>query len=205
MTEEEWDDFEGKILDEVNPGGWEGFLFGNPYWGVTLDEKGELKLLQIQEAGLNPAPLLKLLGVGGKALSASGAALKAAAGCPPRRAPRSPPAACCRASPGSSRRCRRRRPGTALGELDALGRTTGASATITREMLNTGTARLALDQARGLPRRQRQPRPRASDLAPAGRQRHATRATSRRSIQNPVNTPVMRGFEAAGGQRRPRR
>ena len=32
-----------KILDEVNPGGWEGFLFGNPHWGVTLDETGELE------------------------------------------------------------------------------------------------------------------------------------------------------------------
>ena len=32
MTPDEWARLrEGKILDQVNPGGWEGFLFGNPY------------------------------------------------------------------------------------------------------------------------------------------------------------------------------
>jgi hypothetical protein len=194
MTPEEWADFEDKILDEVNPGGWEGFLFGNPYWGVTLDEKGELKLLQIQEAGLNPAPLLKLLGVGGKALSASKAGLQAAAKLPaatraalaargvlpsiPRIKPPLPPSS----------------PGTALSELDAFGRTTGASATITKSMLNTGTAA-------------------SRSIKPAGflggTANHARGHLISRLLggsgkdprnlatiyQNPVNTPIMRGFE----------
>jgi hypothetical protein len=82
----------------------------------------------------------------------------------------------------------------ALGELDALGRTTGAAATITREMLNTGTAA-------------------ARNIRPAGfvggSANHARGHLISRLLggsgrdprnlttlyQNPVNTPVMRGFE----------
>src|ERR687896_479569 len=129
MSEDEWRDFEREILDEVNPGGWQGFLLGNPYYGVTLDENGELKLLEVQEMGLSPGPLLRLLGAGGRALSAGSAAARAAARLPAatraaliargvlpgvaRIRPPAPPAS----------------PGIALGELDALGRTTGAAAT----------------------------------------------------------------------------
>ena len=194
MTPEEWSDFEDKVLDEVNPGGWEGFLFGNPYWGVTLDEAGELKLLQIQEAGLNPLPLLKLLGVGGKALSASGAALKAVAKLPaatraalaargvlPSVARIKPPL------PPST-------PGTALGELDVLGRTTGASATITREMLNTGTAASrSIKPAGFLGGNANQARGHLISRLLGG---SGTDARNLATIyQNPVNTPIMRGFE----------
>jgi hypothetical protein len=140
MTEDEWRDFEREILDEVNPGGWEGFLLGNPYYGVTLDENGELKLLEVQQMGLSPGPLLRALGAGGRALSASGAAARAAA-----RLPAATRAALIARGvlPGVARI----RPpvppstaGTVFGELDALGRTTGAAATITRQMLNTGSA-----------------------------------------------------------------
>ena len=44
-----------QILDEVNPDGWEGFLFGGPTAaGVYLDENGELKLIEIQQIGRQP-------------------------------------------------------------------------------------------------------------------------------------------------------
>ena len=194
MTQEEWRDFEREILDEVNPGGWKGFLLGNPYWGVTLDERGELKLLEIQEAGLSPGPLLRLLGVGGRALSASGAAARAIARLPAaarvalvargvlpgvaRIRPPVPPSA----------------PGTALGELDALGRTTGAAATITREMLNTGTAASRSIRPAGfLGGGANHARGHLISRLLGGSGRDARNLTT--LYQNPVNTPVMRGFE----------
>jgi hypothetical protein len=139
MTREEWGELQDKILDEVNPGGWKGAVFGNPYWGITLDAKGQLKLLELQESGMSPVPLLKLLGAGGRALSVGGAALKVAAKLPvatraaliargvlPAVARIKPPAI-----PMG--------PGAIYGPLDSLGRTTGAAATITKSMLNTGT------------------------------------------------------------------
>ena len=194
MSEEEWSEFSDAILDEVNPGGWEGFLFGNPYWGVTLDEQGNLQLLEIQQAGLNPAPLLRLLGVGSRALSASAGAARAAA-----RLPAAARAALVARGviPGVARvrpPLPPSTPGTALGELDALGRTTGASATITRNMLNTGTSA-------------------SRSITPAGYQAGAGQALGHliarllggsgrdpRNLatiyQNPVNTPIMRGFES---------
>src|SRR5688500_17180463 len=68
ITEDEWDQLEESILDEVNPGGIEGFLLGNPAGSLTLDENGELTLVppgamlyvedgrleiaEIQEAGI---------------------------------------------------------------------------------------------------------------------------------------------------------
>jgi hypothetical protein len=194
MSEKEWRDFEKQVLDEVNPGGWEGFLLGNPYWGVTLDEKGELKLLQIQEAGLPVGPLLRLLGAGGKALSASGAALKAAAKLPavtraalaargvlPQVARIKPPL------PPSV-------PGTALGELDALGRTTGAAATITKDMLNTGTAASRSIRPAGfIGGSANQARGHLISRLLGGSGQDARNLTT--LYQNPVNTPVMRGFE----------
>ena len=116
-------------------------------------------------------PLLKLLGVGGKALSAGGAALKAAAKLPvatrallaargvlPAVAKIKPPL------PPAS-------PGTAPGERRARahhGRLGDDHEGHDRDR-HRG---LALDQARRLSRRQRQPGPRAPDLAPARRQRH---------------------------------
>jgi hypothetical protein len=191
MTEEEWNEFSDAILDEVNPGGWEGFLFGNPYWGVTLDEDGNLQLLEVQQAGLNPGPLLRVLGVGSRALSASAGAARAAA-----RLPAAARAALIARGvlPGVARirpPVPPSTPGTALGNLDALGRTTGASATITRNMLNTGTSA-------------------SRSITPAGYQAGAARghliarllggsgrdARNLATIyQNPVNTPIMRGFE----------
>ena len=70
MSEDEWRDFEREVLDEVSPDGLEGFLVGSPYAGVTLDEEGKLKFIEIQQMGLSPGPLLKLFGVGGRAVSA---------------------------------------------------------------------------------------------------------------------------------------
>jgi len=194
MSEEDWHDLEREILEEVNPGGWEGFLLGNPYWGVTLDENGELKLLAVQEAGLSPGPLLRLLGAGGRALSASSAAARALT-----RLPAATRAALVARGvlPGATRirpPVPPSAPGTSLGALDELGRTTGAAATITRETLNTGTAA-------------------ARSIRPAGflggSANHARGHLISRLLggsgrdprnlatlyQNPVNTPVMRGFE----------
>jgi hypothetical protein len=194
ISEDEWHDLEREILDEVNPGGWEGFLFGNPYWGVTLDESGELKLLEVQQSGLNPGALVRALGVGGRALSASAAAARALGRLPAaaraallargvlRGAPRIRPPA-----PPST-------PGTAFGELDALGRTTGASATITREMLNTGTAASRSIRPAGfLGGQANHARGHLISRLLGGSGRDARNLAT--LYQNPVNTPVMRGFE----------
>jgi hypothetical protein len=85
-------------------------------------------------------------------------------------------------------------PGVVLGELDDLGRATGASATITREMLDTGTeasqairppgfAGGAAGQARG---------------HLIARMLGGTGRDARNLVtlyQNPVNSPIMRDFE----------
>jgi hypothetical protein len=140
MTEDEWRELEDAILDEVNPDGWEGFLFGPTAAGVTLDENGELKLIEIQQAGLNPGALLRIFGAGGRALSATGAAARAA-----MRLPAATRAALLARGiiPGVARvrpPIPPRTPGIVLNSLDDLGRPTGAAATITREMLGTGSA-----------------------------------------------------------------
>jgi len=139
ISQEEWAQFEKEVLDEVNPGGWKGLLFGPSAAGVTLDEDGNVALIEIQENGIPVGPLLRGL-VGGAKLTVEQAGARALSRLPaslatkfsrvgliatkvPRIKPPAPPAA----------------PGTAFGELDALGRPTGASATITRETLGTGT------------------------------------------------------------------
>jgi DNA/RNA non-specific endonuclease/Bacterial TSP3 repeat len=195
MSEDEWRDFEREVLDEVSPDGLEGFLLGSPYIGVTLDEKGELKLIEVQQMGLNPGPLLKLLGAGGRALSASGAAARAlgrvpaatrarliARGVLPRTGPlRRPPA-----PPASA--------GTAVNELDALGRATGASATITRETLRTGTKASSSAEVAGYGGR-------AAGHAKGHliARRLGGSGDDARNLttlyQNPANTPVMSSFE----------
>jgi hypothetical protein len=194
MSEDEWRGFEREILDEANPGGWEGFLLGNPYWGVTLDENGELKLLEVQEAGLSSGPLLRLLGAGGKALSASSAAARAAA-----RLPAAARAALIARGvlPGATRirpPIPPSAPGTVFGELDALGRTTGAAATITRAMLNTGTAALRSIRPAGfLGGGANHARGHLISRLLGGSGRDPRNLTT--LYQNPVNSPVMRGFE----------
>jgi hypothetical protein len=68
VSEEEWREFEDAVLDEANPGGWEGVLFGPSVWGVTLDESGELAFIEIQEAGVGGGVvkgLARLLGASG--------------------------------------------------------------------------------------------------------------------------------------------
>jgi hypothetical protein len=194
MTEDEWRDFEREILDEVNPGGWQGFLLGNPYYGVTLDENGELKLLEVQEMGLSPGPLLRLLGAGGRALSAGSAAARAAARIPaatraaliargvlPGVARIRPPV-----SPSS--------PGVVLGELDALGRTTGAAATITRQMLNTGSSALRSIRPAGfVSGNLNHARAHLISRQLGGSGRDPRNLTT--LFHRPANTPVMSRFE----------
>ena len=194
LTQEEWREFEAEILDEINPGGLEGFLFGPSAAGVTLDEDGELALIEIQQNGIPVGPLIKGL-VGGAKLTARQAAGRAfsrlpaglasklaRAGVIPSRVPRIRPPA-----PPSS-------PGSAFGALDDLGRPTGASATITRETLSQGSA-----ASRGI-------RPPGFQ---GGAANHARGHLIARQLggagddarnlvtlyQNPVNSPIMRGFE----------
>jgi hypothetical protein len=195
MTEDEWRDFEREVLDEVNPGGIEGFLLGSPYMGVTLDENGELKLIEVQQMGLNPGPLLRLLGAGGRAVSAGGAALRAvgripaptrarliARGVLPRTGPlRRPPAPPSRA-------------GTAVNELDELGRSTGAAATITRETLRTGTkASPGVEVAGYGGRAAGHAKGHLIARLLGGSGDDARNLTT--LYQNPANTPVMSSFE----------
>ena len=172
-----------------------GFLVGSPYVGVYLDENGELKLIEVQEMGINPGPILRALGAGGRALSAGGAALKAlpklpaatrarliARGVLPRTGPlRRPP------SPPAS-------PGTAVNELDALGRSTGASATITRETLRTGTKASSSAKVAGYGGRAAgHGKGHLIGRLLGGSGDDARNLTT--LYQNPANTPVMSGFE----------
>lgn len=198
MTEDEWNKFAEKILDKVNPHGWKGFIFGQPYYGVDLDEDGHIHLLRIQEEGMGADELIEAL-VGAEAEAGAaeiaGAAADAAAELPedaavqlarygvtkgiPRAEPPEPPAT----------------PGTVYGELDELGRPTGAAATIDRSMLRTGTS---ADR----------------NIRPPGYEPGATPQLARGHliakllggsgsetrnlvtlIQNPTNTPVMSAFE----------
>ena len=195
LTEEEWSELTEAILDEVNPDGWEGFLFGPSAAGVYLDENGELKLIEIQQMGVNPAGLLRLLGAGGKALTATGAAARAAL-----RMPAAARAALIARGviPGVARTrppIPPRTPGIVVNELDELGRTTGAAATITRDMLGTGTS-----AARSI-------RPAGFGGQAAGHARGHLIArslggsgTDARNLttlfQRGANSPVMRDFEA---------
>jgi hypothetical protein len=90
ISEDEWHALEEAILDEINPGGWKGFLFGDAAESLTLDENGELTLIppgaliyfedgelkvsEIQEAGIGGGlvkGLAKILGAGGKSASAA--------------------------------------------------------------------------------------------------------------------------------------
>ena len=195
MSEDEWRDFEREVLDEVTPDGVMGFLVGSPYIAVNLDENGELKLIEVQEMGINPGPILRALGAGGRALSAGGAALKVlpklpaatrarliARGVLPRTGPlRRPPA------PPST-------PGTALNELDALGRSTGAAATITRETLRTGTKASGSVKVAGYGgRAARHAKGHLIGRLLGGSGDDARNLTT--LYQNPANTPVMSGFE----------
>ncbi len=85
ITEDEWNALEEAVLDEINPGGWKGFLLGDVAGSLTLDENGELtlvppgamlyledgklKIAEIQENGIGGGlvkGLAKILGAGGK-------------------------------------------------------------------------------------------------------------------------------------------
>ena len=90
ISEDEWNSLEQAILDEINPGGWKSFLFGDAASGLTLDENGELTLIppgaliyfedgklkvsEVQEMGVGGGlvkGLAKILGAGGKSASAA--------------------------------------------------------------------------------------------------------------------------------------
>jgi hypothetical protein len=94
ITEDEWNALEEAILHEINPGGLEGFLFGDAAESLTLDENGELtlvppgallyvedgelKVAELQENGIGGGlvkGLAKILGAGGKS---AGSALRSA-------------------------------------------------------------------------------------------------------------------------------
>ena len=90
ISEDEWKLLEESILDEINPGGWKSFLFGDAVGSITLDENGELVLVppgamlyyedgklkvgELQEMGIGGGlvkGLAKVLGAGGKSSSAA--------------------------------------------------------------------------------------------------------------------------------------
>jgi hypothetical protein len=45
LTEEEWNELEDTVLEEANPGGLEGVVFGDAADGLTIDHDGELVLI----------------------------------------------------------------------------------------------------------------------------------------------------------------
>jgi len=196
ISEDEWREFEQEILDEINPGGIEGFLFGPSAAGVTLDEDGEIAFIEIQQNGIPVGPLLKGL-VGGAKITVKQAAGRAVsrlpaglasklarAGVIPSRVPRIRPPA-----PPSS-------PGSALGALDDLGRPSGASATITRNTLGTGSRPAGRIKPPGY---QGGPANHAKGHL-IGRQLGGTGDDARNLVtlyQTPVNNSVMLRFENA--------
>jgi DNA/RNA non-specific endonuclease len=196
MTQDQWNDLSNKVLDAVNPHGWQAWLDGPSYAGVTLDKDGRLKLIPIVENGVPIGPILRAIGVGGKVLEGAAALSKAASELP----------AATRAAlvargvlPATARALGRlpippQTPGVVLGELDDLGRATGASATITRGMLDTGS-----EAAQSI-------RPPGFAGGAAGQARGhliarmlgGTGRDARNLVtlyQNPVNSPIMRDFE----------
>ena len=197
MSEDEWRDFEREVLEELEPRtGSMGFLVGSPYAGVYArrERRAEAASRSSRWASTRARSCARL-GAGGRALSAGGAASEAcspklpaatrarliARGVLPRTGPlRRPPA------PPST-------PGTVVNELDALGRSTGAAATITRE--RCGPARgLLVGEVPGYGGR-------AAGHAKGhliarllgGSGDDARNLTT--LYQNPANTPVMSGFE----------
>jgi hypothetical protein len=85
ISEDEWHDLEKAILDQINPGGWKSFLFGDAAESILLDENGELVLVSpgatvmYKDRELEVYPLMengvggglvkglaKILGAGGK-------------------------------------------------------------------------------------------------------------------------------------------
>lgn len=67
VSEEAWQDFEDAVLDEANPSGWKGLLFGPSVAGVTLDENGELAYIEFHQSGVGGGVvkgLGRLLGAG---------------------------------------------------------------------------------------------------------------------------------------------
>jgi DNA/RNA non-specific endonuclease/Bacterial TSP3 repeat len=198
MTEDQWNKFAAKILDKVNPHGWKAFIFGQPYYGVDLDANGHIRLLRVQEAGMGADELLEAL-LGAETEAGTGeiaaAASEAAADLPedvaaqlarygvvegvPRAEPPEPPAT----------------PGTAYGELDALGRPTGAAATIDRSLLRTGTSADRSIRPPGYEPGATPPLARGHLVAKllGGSGGDARNLVT--LIQNPTNTPVMSAFE----------
>jgi hypothetical protein len=90
ISEDEWKALEEAILDEVNPGGIEGFLLGDAAGSLTLDENGELtlvppgamlyfedgelKIAEMQQMGIGGGlikGLAKILGAGGSSASSA--------------------------------------------------------------------------------------------------------------------------------------
>jgi Bacterial TSP3 repeat len=90
ISEDEWNDLQKAILDQINPGGWKSFLFGDAAESILLDENGELvlvppgavvmyedgklKVYPLQENGVGGGlvkGLARILGAGGKSASAA--------------------------------------------------------------------------------------------------------------------------------------
>jgi hypothetical protein len=194
MTKDQWEEFSKSVLDQANPHGWKGFVFGKPYVAVNLDKDGHVKLIQLTEDGINPALVLRALGLAGEeageatilgALTKVPAAVRgalAARGVIPAAIKFEPPP-----PPPVS-------PGIALNELDELGRATGAAATIDQAMLRTGSDVSQTVKVAGYGgRAAEQGRGHLIAKVLGGSGRDARNLVP--IYQNPVNTPIMRGFE----------
>jgi hypothetical protein len=70
ISEDDWNDLEKSILEEINPGGWKGFLLGDAAEGLILDENGEIVLVppgatvMYEDGKLHVYPLMEN-GIGG--------------------------------------------------------------------------------------------------------------------------------------------
>jgi hypothetical protein len=88
ISEDEWHDLEKAILDQINPGGWKSFLFGDAAESIVLDENGELVLIPpgalyaYKDGKLEVYPLQEN-GVGGGLVKGLAKILGAAARAPP--------------------------------------------------------------------------------------------------------------------------
>ena len=193
LTEKQWWDLTKKVLEEYDPKGWRKWIESNPYWGVNLDENGQLKLLETNHmAAINPRAIMKLLGAASKLPSvasvaarvagtmpiAVGAALMARSVIPTVariKTPRTP-------LPGQ----------VTYGVLDKFGRATGASATVTKSMLNTGTRAARRIKPPGYIDDFIHHRGHLISQLLGGTGRDARNLTT---MFNHANTPVMRDFE----------
>jgi hypothetical protein len=79
MTQKQWDQLQNEILNQVNPHGLAGFLFGAKYAGINIDKNGHLVLVPILQDGIGDGlteglgELLESMGALGRAAAETAA------------------------------------------------------------------------------------------------------------------------------------